>query len=42
MVTTRSRLEHMYGTDYSLSVRNRPSGGAIAEVVLPWRTADAA
>lgn len=42
LATTRSRLEHMYGADYSLSVRNRPSGGAVAEVILPWRTAEAA
>lgn len=33
--TTRARLEHLYGDRFTFSVRNRPAGGAVAEVILP-------
>jgi hypothetical protein len=37
--TTRARLEHIYGSGYSLTVSNRTGGGAVAEVILPFRLA---
>ncbi|HEY3933343.1 MAG TPA: histidine kinase [Gemmatimonadales bacterium] len=40
--TTRARLEHLYGTGFSFTVRNRSTGGALAEVILPLRLARAA
>jgi signal transduction histidine kinase len=35
--TTRSRLEHLYGSAFSFTVQNRPDGGAVAEVIVPVR-----
>ncbi|HEY4102105.1 MAG TPA: histidine kinase [Gemmatimonadales bacterium] len=37
--TTRARLEHLYGTGFSFAVRNRSTGGAEAEVIIPLRPA---
>jgi sensor histidine kinase YesM len=37
----RSRLERLYGSDAQLSLRNGESSGAVAQVVLPIRTAAA-
>lgn len=39
--TTRARLENLYGPAYSFTVVNRECGGAMAQVVLPLRTAAA-
>ncbi|MFW6010724.1 MAG: sensor histidine kinase [Gemmatimonadota bacterium] len=41
LATTRSRLEAQYGTDASVKLRNRPGGGVVATLVLPFRTAPA-
>jgi LytS/YehU family sensor histidine kinase len=38
--TTRARLEHLYPDDFRFEVRNRQEGGAVAEVDLPFHTAD--
>lgn len=37
LATTRSRLEAQYGTRASISVANRPGGGVVARLVLPFR-----
>jgi LytS/YehU family sensor histidine kinase len=42
LATTRARLEHLYGAQYSMVVRDRAGGGAVAEVVLPYRAGSAA
>ncbi len=34
---TRARLEHLYGEQFALELRNRPGGGAVAEVEVPFR-----
>ena len=33
----RERLARMYDTEYRLDLRNRPSGGAIVEIAIPFR-----
>lgn len=33
---TRSRLQHAYGDDYELELVQRPEGGAIIRLDLPW------
>ncbi len=38
---TRARLDALYGADGSLSVRDRPGAGVIAEVTLPFHLAPA-
>jgi two-component system LytT family sensor kinase len=35
---TRARLEQLYGANASFALRNAEGGGAIAEIVLPYRT----
>jgi signal transduction histidine kinase len=35
---TRARLEQLYGSGASFALRNAEGGGAIAEVVVPYRT----
>jgi sensor histidine kinase YesM len=35
--TTRSRLEHLYGTAFNFTVQNRATGGTVAQVVVPLR-----
>jgi signal transduction histidine kinase len=37
---TRARLEQLYGGDASFALRNAEGGGAIAEIVVPYRTND--
>jgi two-component system LytT family sensor kinase len=37
----RSRLQTMYGADGQLTIANRPSGGAIVRLSLPWQVAAA-
>ncbi|UCD37224.1 MAG: histidine kinase [Fidelibacterota bacterium] len=39
LVNTRERLRHLYGEEGSLSLENGPSGGLIATLYLPYRTA---
>jgi two-component system LytT family sensor kinase len=34
---TRSRLDHVYGTDYRFEILPRPGGGTIVRLDLPWR-----
>ena len=34
---TRARLEHLYGAQFALELRNRPGGGAVAEIDVPFR-----
>lgn len=36
---TRSRLEQMYGDEHRFSITNRPEGGALVTVEIPYRTA---
>jgi two-component system LytT family sensor kinase len=36
LATTRARLEHLYGENFTLVVSDRPTGGAMAEVVMPY------
>ena len=36
---TRERLTLLYGTDASLATGDRPDGGGVVRIVLPWRTA---
>ncbi|WP_412060367.1 sensor histidine kinase [Rubrivirga sp. IMCC45206] len=38
LTNTRARLDALYGGDGVLSVRDRPEGGVVAEVTLPYRT----
>lgn len=35
---TRQRLEQLYGEDQTLEFRNRPEGGAIVTITIPFRT----
>jgi signal transduction histidine kinase len=35
---TRARLEQLYGSDQSLSLRRAAEGGTVAEIVLPYHT----
>jgi LytS/YehU family sensor histidine kinase len=37
---TRDRLRRMYGTEARLDLANQPEGGAVATVVLPFRTSE--
>ncbi len=37
LATTRSRLEAQYGREASITVRNRPEGGVVATLTLPFR-----
>jgi len=39
---TRERLSTLYGERASLALIDDPTGGAVARVVLPWRTQAAA
>jgi LytS/YehU family sensor histidine kinase len=40
LANCRSRLQTLYGVDaFALSIANRPAGGAIVTVSLPWQTA---
>lgn len=34
---TRSRLDHVYGTDYRFEIAARSEGGAVVRIDLPWR-----
>lgn len=34
---TRARLEHLYGERFVFDLRNRPEGGAVAEIDVPFR-----
>jgi sensor histidine kinase YesM len=36
---TRSRLDHVYGTDYRFEIAARAEGGAVVRLDLPWRDA---
>lgn len=36
---TRSRLDHVYGTDYRFEITARAEGGAVVRLDLPWRDA---
>jgi len=39
----RARLRHVYGADHALAIENRPGGGAVARLTVPWHVdADAA
>lgn len=38
LATTRSRLEAQYGPEASIHVGNRPGGGVVATLTLPFRT----
>ncbi|HXT21278.1 MAG TPA: histidine kinase [Thermoanaerobaculia bacterium] len=42
LANTRERLAQLYGEAYTLRFEERPEGGAIVTLELPWRTADAA
>jgi two-component system, LytTR family, sensor kinase len=37
--STRAKLELLYGASFTFSVQNRPTGGAVARVVVPLRSA---
>ncbi len=39
--STRAKLELLYGASFSFSVQNRPTGGVVARVVVPLRSATA-
>jgi signal transduction histidine kinase len=36
---TRDRLEWLHGSDAELTLKNRPEGGLVVEVSLPFRLA---
>jgi sensor histidine kinase YesM len=36
LATTRARLEHLYGDNFTFLLSDRPTGGAVAEVVMPY------
>ena len=38
VANTRARLDALYGDDATLSLRPRDGGGAVAEILLPYRT----
>jgi two-component system, LytTR family, sensor kinase len=39
---TRDRLRQLYGDAYRFTVRDRPGGGTVAAVSVPWRPAESA
>jgi two-component system, LytTR family, sensor kinase len=41
LANTRARLQHLYGDDFTLDVRNLPEGGVEARVDLPFSLAPA-
>jgi LytS/YehU family sensor histidine kinase len=38
LANTRERLLHLYGDKASFSLSSAPTGGAIAQITLPWHT----
>jgi len=41
LVNTRERLRVLYGSDQSFEIRNRPEGGLVVTIVLPFETGGA-
>jgi LytS/YehU family sensor histidine kinase len=39
LANTRARLAELYGEAASFTLTSRPEGGAVAEMILPYRTA---
>lgn len=37
LANTRARLEQLYGTNQSISLANRPEGGVVVRLEVPWR-----
>ncbi len=40
LANTRARLEQLYGGDQSIALANRPEGGVVVRLEVPWRLAE--